>query len=160
MVKIFNTKLLIFIVALLVILKLYWSPVTMLSISLPNLSVFHGKDFNSLLVENHSCKRYTGGYQTAHSTDFDFIGEPRFNSHSYFWIEVNNQWNGISCMTVLRDSIVLYHMGGYYVEDPNDEFLVELNNFRIEQVVLGKTNVIRYIVLLILVALILKRVDV
>jgi hypothetical protein len=160
MVKIFKIKLLIFFVALLVIAKLYWFPITVFSISLPNSSFFHDKDFKSLLIDLHACKKYTGGYETAHSTDFDFIGEPRFKSHSYVWIEVNNQWNGISCMTALRDSLEFYHLGGYYKAVANDEFFVRVDNFRIEQVALGKTNGIRYIILLILVALILKRVDV
>jgi hypothetical protein len=135
--------------ALMVSMGLYWTPVTVVSISLPDWSLTYIKDYNTVMMGLQSCKEYSGAFQKFESNEFGFLGEPGHNNRWHIWIEVNNKEKGISCLEALRSGLLYSYFHEHYGKIIDEKYFSLEREFFIEHVPLKKTNGLRYILLII-----------
>lgn len=135
--------------ALMVSMGLYWTPVTVVSISLPDWSLPYIEDFNAEMMGLQSCKGYAGAFQKYEFNEFGFFGKHGHNNSWHIWIEVNNKEEGISCLKALKGGVLNKYFHENYGKIVDEKYFSLENEFFIEHAPLKKTNGLRYILLII-----------
>jgi hypothetical protein len=143
--------------ALMIPLTLYWTPVTVVSISLPDWSVVYIKDFKTEMMGLESWEKPAGGFQKFKPNEFSFLSEHGDSNRWRIWIEVNNKEKGISCLIALANGLVHRHFQENGKEVVDNEFHSLKKEFLINHALIKKSNDMRYILLIIaIIALAMK----
>ena len=135
--------------ALMVSIGLYWTPVTVVSISLPDWSLPYIEDYNTEMMGLQSCKGYSGAFQKLESNEFGFLGGYGHNNRWHIWIEVNNKGKGLSCLEAVRSGLMYRYFHEHYGRIVDEKYSSLEREFFIEHAPLKKTNGFRYILLII-----------